>query len=136
MAKQRRRDTQPELRLRRALHAAGLRYRVNYPVPGRPRRTIDVAFTRAKLAVFVDGCFWHGCPEHGTQPQANEHWWAEKLSANTRRDRDTDAYLRALGWTVMRMWEHEEPEEMAQEVAANLLRLHGRAGSEASDRGQ
>lgn len=78
MSRHPRRDTGPELVLRRALHAAGLRYRVGYPVPGLPRRTIDIAFTRAKVAVFVDGCFWHGCEQHRTVPTANGAWWAEK----------------------------------------------------------
>ena len=113
-----RRDTAPELALRRALHAAGLRYRVGFPVPGQRRRTIDVAFTRAQVAVFVDGCFWHGCPEHGTQPQSNSAWWTTKLSANQARDRDTDRVLAEAGWTVLRVWEHEDPAAAADRVRA------------------
>ena len=112
-----RRDTACELFLRRHLHAAGLRYRVNYPVPGNRRRTIDIAFTRAKVAVFVDGCFWHGCPEHGTQPRANADWWTQKLTTNQARDADTTALLEAAGWAVVRVWEHVEPAEAAQLVA-------------------
>jgi DNA mismatch endonuclease, patch repair protein len=111
-----RRDTGCELLLRRRLHAAGMRYRVNYPVPGNRRRTIDVAFTRARVAVFVDGCFWHGCPEHGTQPRANARWWSQKLAANQARDADTTALLEAAGWSVVRVWEHSDPAEAAQLV--------------------
>ena len=116
MSTARRRDTAPELALRRALHARGLRYRVTYPVPGNRLRTIDIAFTRAKVAVFVDGCFWHGCPDHGTQPRANAGWWATKLAANAARDRDTDRLLTEAGWTVLRVWEHEAPEVAATRV--------------------
>lgn len=100
MSTARRRDTAPELAVRRVLFAAGLRYRVAFPVPGQRRRTIDVAFTRQKLAVFVDGCFWHGCAEHGTQPSANSAWWRAKIEANRARDRDTDQVLSTHGWTV------------------------------------
>jgi DNA mismatch endonuclease Vsr len=121
----RRRDTAPELGLRRLLHEAGLRYRVAYPVPGNRRRTIDIAFTRAKVAVFVDGCFWHGCPEHGTRPKANEGWWITKLEANLARDKDTTALLEGQGWTVLRLWEHEEPREAAAKVIA-LVAAHRR----------
>jgi DNA mismatch endonuclease (patch repair protein) len=118
MAAAPRRDTAPELALRRALHAAGLRYRVGFPVPGQRRRTIDVAFTRAQVAVFVDGCFWHGCPEHGTQPRSNSAWWTTKLSANQARDHDTDRVLAEAGWTVLRVWEHEDPTVAADRVRA------------------
>lgn len=107
MSRHPRRDTRPELALRRGLHAAGHRYRVHYPVPGKPRRTIDIAFTRKRLALFVDGCFWHGCPEHGGIPSANSEWWREKLLKNKSRDANTDEHLRGLGWRVIRVWEHE-----------------------------
>lgn len=113
MSSARRKDTKPELNLRRQLHARGLRYRVAYPVPGKPRRTMDVAFTRAKVAVLVDGCFWHGCPEHATLPRANSEWWARKLQINAERDLDTNAVLARQGWTVLRFWEHEDPTAMA-----------------------
>lgn len=109
MQDQRARDTKPELALRRALHAAGLRYRVDQaPLPGLRRRA-DVVFTRRRVAVFVDGCFWHSCPEHGNQPRTNEQWWAAKLARNRARDADTDAELAAAGWRVVRVWEHEDP---------------------------
>jgi DNA mismatch endonuclease (patch repair protein) len=120
MSKQARAHTEPEVLLRKLLHAAGLRYRVNLPVPGMKRRTIDVAFTRAKVAVFVDGCFWHSCPQHATFPAANKDWWAEKLAGNVARDAATTQHLTELGWRVIRVWEHEAPTEVAQRVAAAL----------------
>ena len=114
------RDTAPELALRYALHARGLRYRVNLPVPGQRRRTIDVAFTRHRLAVFVDGCFWHGCPKHGTSPKANADWWKSKLDANKARDHHTNQILIDQGWRVIRAWEHQPPNELADQIAALL----------------
>ncbi|MGW6985183.1 very short patch repair endonuclease [Streptomyces sp. NPDC054932] len=116
MSRQASRATTPELAVRRLLHASGLRYRVNFPVPGIRRRTIDIAFTRAKIAVFLDGCFWHGCPEHATRPKANAEWWRAKLEKNMSRDRETTAHLEAVGWTVLRFWEHQSPEEVAREI--------------------
>lgn len=104
--------------MRRLLHAAGLRYRVNVPVPGMPRRTIDIVFTKAKIAVFMDGCFWHGCPEHATQPKSNAEWWRAKLDKNMARDVETTEHLTAEGWTVLRFWEHESTEDVADRVAA------------------
>lgn len=106
-----RRDTSPEIALRRALHAAGLRFRVQYAVPGLPRRRVDIAFTRWKVAVQVDGCFWHGCPEHGTVPGRNSEWWRWKIARNQARDADTDSRLAELGWTVIHVWEHEDTHE-------------------------
>lgn len=102
-----RRDTPCELKLRSAIHRMGLRFRVDWPLPGTRRRA-DLAFTRARVAVFVDGCFWHRCPVHGTLPKANAPWWQEKLTANALRDRDTDARLTASGWCVLRFWEHDD----------------------------
>ncbi|WP_082567027.1 very short patch repair endonuclease [Janibacter sp. Soil728] len=112
----RRSDTVPEIRLRRELHGLGLRYRVQYRVPGLPRRRVDIAFTRARLVVLVDGCFWHGCPEHGPIPKTNTQWWLEKFERNRLRDRDTDQRLALLGWTVVRVWEHEPSEAAASEI--------------------
>lgn len=112
--------TGPEIAMRRRLHAAGLRFRVAYPVPGRPRRTIDIAFTRQRLAVFVDGCFWHGCPLHGATPATNSAFWRAKVEENTARDRDTDDHLTKVGWTVMRFWEHVPPEDAAEAVRTAL----------------
>ncbi|MEU1851802.1 very short patch repair endonuclease [Streptomyces sp. NPDC019990] len=118
MSRQASKDTAVELAVRRLLHGAGLRYRVEYPVPGLPRRRIDVAFPRAKVAVLIDGCFWHGCPQHATHPKANADWWRTKLDRNMARDRETTEHLLAAGWTVLRFWEHEAPEEVAVQVAA------------------
>lgn len=120
MSAARRRDTAAELALRRELHRRGLRYRVALKVPGRPRRSIDIAFTRPRLAVFVDGCFWHGCTEHGTEPRSNAQWWQTKLEANKARDTDTTEHLESLGWVVLRFWEHEDPASAAAAVAAVL----------------
>jgi DNA mismatch endonuclease (patch repair protein) len=108
MQRQARRDTKPELALRRELHRLGLRYRVDHGVLPGVRRRADVVFTRARVAVFVDGCFWHGCPDHGSRPKANAEWWATKLAANVARDRDTDRLLADAGWRVVRFWEHAD----------------------------
>jgi DNA mismatch endonuclease (patch repair protein) len=103
-----RRDTNPELALRRGLHRQGLRYFVHRrPVPN-VRRQADIVFPRAKVAVFVDGCFWHGCPQHGRRKHKTNDWyWSEKIRSNQARDRDTNAQLAAAGWHVIRIWEHE-----------------------------
>ena len=110
------RDTKPELRLRQAAHALGLRYRVSArPLPG-VRRTADLVFTKARIAVFVDGCFWHGCPEHHTRAKTNAAYWADKVEQNRRRDRETDALLSAAGWLSIRIWEHAQADVAAQVV--------------------
>jgi DNA mismatch endonuclease (patch repair protein) len=111
-----RKDTAPELALRRALHSRGLRFRTQAKVPGNNRRTIDIAFTRVRLAVYVDGCFWHGCPEHHVRPRANSDWWHWKIERNQARDVDTDRQLVASGWKVLRIWEHVPVAEAADEV--------------------
>lgn len=116
MSQQATRDTGPELLLRRELHRLGLRYRVDHALPGMPRRRADVLFTRAKVAVFVDGCFWHGCPQHKTAPATNAAWWSAKLARNIERDRDTDGHLSSLGWTVLRVWEHENMQQGAADI--------------------
>lgn len=113
-----RRDTKPEIELRSALHRRGLRFRVQLKVPGNRRRTIDIAFTRARLAVYVDGCFWHGCPDHHLLPRANSEWWQWKVELNRRRDQDTNDALAAAGWRVLRIWEHVDPEPAAELVLA------------------
>lgn len=113
MRKMPRRDTKPELELRRELYRRGMRYRVNYgKLPGQP----DIALTRAKIAVFVDGCFWHSCPVHGTLPKNNRDWWRAKLDRNVARDRERDAALVALGWILLHYWEHDEIDEVADEI--------------------
>ena len=116
MQRQRSRNTGVERALRSELHRRGLRYRVHRrPIPGL-RRESDVVNARLRLAVFVDGCFWHGCPDHATWPKANAEFWREKIEGNRARDRDTDAKLRDAGWTVVRIWEHEDPVEAADRV--------------------
>ncbi|BDM73747.1 hypothetical protein HEK616_72340 [Streptomyces nigrescens] len=117
MSRQGRRDTEPERAVRRLLYAAGLRYRLQRRVPGMTRRTIDIAFPGPRIAVFLDGCFWHGCPEHATSPKSNAEWWRAKLEGNVARDAETNAHLEAAGWTVLRFWEHESPETVAEYVA-------------------
>lgn len=109
MSRARRRDTAPEMLIRKEAHRRGLRYRVDKAIPGMPRRRADMIFAGAKVVVFVDGCFWHSCPEHTSIPRANREWWVAKLEANQVRDRATDAHLHDLGWTVLRFWEHEDP---------------------------
>ena len=121
MRSQRRADTRPEILLRKALTAAGCRYRVDAALPGMRRRA-DLLFTRAKVAVFVDGCFWHACPRHATWPKANAAWWRAKLEANRARDRHTDALLRASGWRVVRVYEHVSTAEAARRVLRVLAR--------------
>jgi len=121
MSAQRRRDTKPEIALRRELHRRGLRYFVDRaPIKG-VRRRADLVFPRRKVAVFVDGCFWHSCPQHATFPKNNAQWWTDKLAANVVRDRDTDARLAEQGWTVIRVWEHEDPLVAAERVQKALL---------------
>jgi DNA mismatch endonuclease (patch repair protein) len=116
MSRLARRDTAPELALRRELHRRGMRFRVQTKVPDNNRRTIDIAFTRVRLAVYVDGCFWHGCPEHHVRPRANSDWWRWKIERNQARDADTDRQLSASGWKVLRIWEHVLITEAADEV--------------------
>jgi DNA mismatch endonuclease (patch repair protein) len=119
MAKVRRRDTKPELALRRELHRRGRRYFVDRPVLGKRGRP-DLVFPRQHVAVFVDGCYWHACPDHLRPARANAEWWTEKLRRNVERDRQTDSDLEAAGWTVIRVWEHEEPRQAADRVESVL----------------
>ena len=113
MQRQRRRDTSIEVALRSRLHASGLRFRIHQrPLPGL-RREADVVFRRAKVAVFVDGCFWHGCPVHGSNPKRNNEFWRTKIERNTARDRATDQALSADGWLSIRVWEHESVDTAA-----------------------
>lgn len=125
MQQQRRQNTAPEVQLRKLLHARGLRYRVGLPVPGTPRRTIDIAFTKPRIAVFVDGCFWHRCPEHYVPPRNNAQWWERKIAVNVERDRTTTRALEAQGWTVIRVWEHEPSQTASERVLAAVA--HARA---------
>lgn len=116
MGSVRRRDTKPEVEIRRLLHARGHRFRVDRAVLPDRRRRADIVFGPARVVVFVDGCFWHGCPEHATWPKANEAFWREKIETNRRRDRDTNERLSALGWEVIRVWEHEPPAAAADRI--------------------
>ena len=127
MKRTRQRDTGPEKKIRSALHRKGLRFRVDKPPLKGLRRRADILFPTEKVAVFVDGCFWHCCPIHGTWPKANAEWWREKLLGNQKRDRDTDERLAAEGWTVVRIWEHEDPEVAALEVGRVVTESRSRA---------
>ena len=112
------RDTSPELRVRSLVHRRGLRYRVaQRPIPTL-RRTADLVFRRAKVAVFIDGCYWHGCPEHFKQPSTNTAYWRDKIEGNRRRDHETDELLAQAGWEVLRFWEHEDEDEVADAICA------------------
>lgn len=111
------RDTSPELAVRSLLHARGWRYRVSRRPIRAVRRTADLVFGPARVAVFVDGCFWHGCPDHFVPPKTNPGYWNEKIGGNRRRDAETDRLLREHGWLPLRFWEHEEPEAVADIVA-------------------
>ncbi len=117
-SRQRSFNTKPELVLRRALHRRGLRYRVHLRPVSSLRRTADVVFPRARVAVEVRGCFWHGCPLHRTTPSTNHQWWAEKLAHNQQRDAETESIWRAEGWEVVIVWEHDNPEDAASQIAA------------------
>ncbi|MGH8994916.1 MAG: very short patch repair endonuclease [Acidimicrobiales bacterium] len=121
MRRQLRSDTAPELALRKELHRRGMRYRVHVPVFDRRRRH-DIVFTKARVVVEVRGCFWHGCPEHGTSPKANAAWWADKLEANRRRDIDTAHRLSEAGWKLVEVWEHEHPAAAANRIEKILKR--------------
>lgn len=119
------RDTKPELALRSELHRRGLRFRVNARPLNEIRRTADILFTRQRLAVFVDGCFWHGCPEHYTAPAQNAGFWAGKVETNRARDENTNELLTARGWHVLRIWEHMPVEEAADLVIETHQLLNG-----------
>ncbi|MGW5300923.1 very short patch repair endonuclease [Rhodococcus aetherivorans] len=121
MRANRRVDSKPEVRLRKALHGRGLRFRKDYRMDlGGIRVRPDIVFTRRKVAVFVDGCFWHVCPVHGRQPTRNEWYWTPKLRRNVERDRVADEALTNAGWAVVRIWEHEDPDAAVETVVAAL----------------
>ena len=114
MSRIRGRDTSPEILLRRALWARGLRYKLRYRIAGKP----DIVFVREKIAVFVDGCFWHCCPKHSSVPKNNALFWQQKLHRNLERDVEVNGRLRAEGWTVIRVWEHSLRDGLQAEVAS------------------
>jgi DNA mismatch endonuclease (patch repair protein) len=122
MKRTRRRDTSAEVALRRELYRIGLRYRIDYRITGIRARP-DIVIIASRLAVFVDGCFWHACPIHGTEPKRNVAWWKEKLENNVRRDREGRRQLESAGWTVIRVWEHENVAEAAERIAKLVRQL-------------
>jgi DNA mismatch endonuclease, patch repair protein len=135
MKANRRTDTKPELALRHALHRLGYRYRKDYRLDLHSGRRVrpDIVFTARKLAVFVDGCFWHACPEHGSRPKANEWYWSPKLAKNVERDRVNDAALMLDGWTVVRLWEHVPVDEAVTTVVTALATAGAAAESAAAE---
>jgi len=118
MVANRGRDTKPELKVRRALHAAGLRYLVDVRPSPNVRSRADIVFTRRRIAVFIDGCFWHSCPLHATQPKVNSDYWDGKLARNAARDKNVTDALTGEGWVVLRFWEHEDPAEVVARIVA------------------
>lgn len=124
MREQRERDTGIERSLRTALHQRGLRFRLHRRLLKGSRREADIVFVGARVAVFVDGCFWHGCPKHGTWPTNNKDFWRQKIEANQKRDAETTEQLTALGWKVIRVWEHEEPVHASDQIAGLVRESH------------
>lgn len=113
-----RRDTRAELAVRSAVHGLGLRFRVDRAPAAGLRSRADLVFSKARVAVYIDGCFWHSCPLHATVPRSNEAWWREKLAQNRLRDRRAEQRLQDAGWQVIRIWEHERPDAAAERVAS------------------
>jgi DNA mismatch endonuclease, patch repair protein len=136
MRANRRTGTKPEMALRRALHKQGYRYRKDYRLDlAGARVRPDIVFTARRVAVFVDGCFWHACPQHGTKPAANTWYWEPKLARNVQRDRAADAALAAAGWKVVRVWEHESLEGAVASVILALASSHGAKHRPAAEQG-
>jgi DNA mismatch endonuclease, patch repair protein len=134
MKRQRRGDTRPEIAVRKALHAAGVRFRIDVRLEPDLRVRGDIVWRRRKVVVFIDGCFWHRCPVHRTEPKNNAEWWDAKLTANVARDRRTDAVLRERGWTVLRYWEHEAPEDICAHIVRHLSGVRVPNQRDAGDR--
>lgn len=130
MARTRGKDNPRERELRSALHRQGLRFRIHYAIPGT-KRSIDIAFTKWRLAVFCDGCFWHGCPIHATIPKTNREWWKDKIATNKARDLDTDSILTSDGWTVLRIWEHINLDDAVSLIRSQLKQISARAPAHA-----
>jgi len=122
MQSTRQRNTPLEMRLRSILHNLGLRFVTHRRVIKDLPRTADIVFRGPRLAIFVDGCFWHGCPVHGTTPTANRNWWSKKIATNRQRDHDTVRRIRSLGWEAIRIWGHEDPQQAALRIATVLKR--------------
>lgn len=130
MKANRRRDTQPEILVRRLLHARGLRFRVDFAAEPGVRSRPDVVFTRQRIAVYIDGCFWHRCPLHGTAPKSNSDYWRPKLDRNVERDQAVTAELRERGWIVLRFWEHEPADAVAEVIFREVSAASERGASE------
>ncbi|MCX0278261.1 very short patch repair endonuclease [Nocardia zapadnayensis] len=128
MRANRRRDTRPELLVRRILHARGLRYRVDVAVTDDRRKRADIVFTRTRIAVYIDGCFWHGCPEHFIPPKTNQSYWEPKIEGNIERDIKTSEEFRSRGWLVLRFWEHEDPAAVAECIIEHWSLRRGSQG--------
>jgi len=128
MAATRSKNNPRELAVRSALHRIGFRYRVHQRLIPGSTRTADIVFHRHRLAVFLDGCFWHGCPLHGTSPKSNADWWRSKIEANKARDRSTDMMLNAEGWHVLRVWEHVPLDEVVILITNELVKVNGSSG--------
>jgi DNA mismatch endonuclease (patch repair protein) len=128
MSKTRGRDTAAEVRVRRELHRRGFRYRVNTRPDPALRRTGDIVFPKARLVVFIDGCFWHRCPIHYAAPKTRSDFWTTKIAGNVARDTDTTLRLQQAGWTVLRFWEHEDVRDVVASIAAALGRPAGPQG--------
>lgn len=122
MSRTAQRNNKRERALRSELYRRGLRFRLHQQLLPSRRRSVDIAIPSSRIAVFVDGCFWHGCPEHGTWPKNNADWWRAKIDGNIARDRDTDRKLADAGWTVVRVWEHEKVEIAADRIEAAVRR--------------
>lgn len=120
MQRQRRKDTALEMSVRRELHAAGVRYRVDVRPEPDLRTRGDIVWRGHRVVVFLDGCFWHRCPEHSTTPKNNSAWWADKIESNVKRDREADERLRERGWRVLRFWEHENAADIVERIVAEL----------------
>ena len=115
-------NTKPELRIRRIVHASGLRYRVDYRPEESLNRRGDLVFLRSKVVVFIHGCFWHGCPKHFSVPKSNKSFWKTKIDTNQKRDKETQWYLQKKGWKVVTIWEHSSPEKEAAKIIEIVLR--------------
>lgn len=131
MSRTRGKDNPRERELRSALHRQGLRFRIHYAAIPGTRRSIDIAFTRSRLAVFCDGCFWHGCPIHATTPKANREWWIDKIATNKARDLDTDTRLANSGWAVLRIWEHMPIDDAVALILSHLQQINAYAPAHA-----
>ena len=127
------RDTKPEMAVRSAVHRRGIRFRVSARPQPEIARTADLVLRKTRIAVFVDGCYWHGCPDHHTQPATNAQYWADKIARNVERDSETTAYLQQAGWTVLRFWEHEDPEAVADRVQKAVQSALGYPGTTGTD---